>query len=78
MSLPGVVDPIAKPQLFPVDDFDMDRRDFTMVFAHSKLIERTNVQKELLRMIHTSTLEGDGKDHNSCRSLSTYGGGKHV
>lgn len=77
MSLPGVVDPIAKPQLFPIDDFDMDRRDFTMVFAHSKLIERTNVQKELLRMIHTSTLEGDGKDHNSYRSLPGYGGGNH-
>ena len=77
VTLPGVVDPIPKAQLLAIENFDMDRRDFTMVFAKPELIERTDVQKELLRMIHTYTLGEDGKDHNSYRSLPGYGGGNH-
>jgi len=77
VTLPGVVHPIAKAQLLAIENFDMDRRDFTMVFPDPELIESTDVHKELLRMIHTSTIEGDGKDHNSYRSLPGYGGGNH-
>lgn len=79
VPLPGVVDPIAKPQLPAIENLDVDRRDCAMIFSHSELIECTNVQKELLRMIHTSIIVREVGHHNPSRySLSTYGGGKHV
>lgn len=77
VPLPGVVDPIAKPQLPTIKNFDVDRRDSAMVLSHSKLVERTNVQKELLRMIHTSIIVREVELRNSAGLLSTNGGGKH-
>ncbi len=78
VTLPGVVDPIAKPQLPAIENLDVDRRDCAMIFSHSELIECTNVQKELLGMIHTSIIVREVECHNPSYSLSTYGGGKHV
>ena len=78
VSLPGVVDPVSEPQLHAIEHLDVDRRDCTMIFSHSKLVECTNVQKELLGMIHTSIIVREAERHNSVCTLSTYGGGKHV
>ena len=80
VPLPGVVDPIAQFQRLSIKNLGMDRRDCTMIFTHPELIECTNVQEELLRMIHTSIIVREVGLHNLCfpYSLSTNGGGKHV
>ena len=77
VPLPGVVHPIAELQRLSIENFGVDRRDCAMIFPHPELIERTNVQKELLRMIHTSIIVREVDRYNSTYSLSTYGGGKH-
>jgi hypothetical protein len=52
LPLTGVVRPIAKGELFSVQNFHMDCRDFDMPFSQSELVKRPNVQKESLIVIH--------------------------
>jgi len=50
--LAGVVCPIAKSEPFLIQNFHMDCRDFDVSFSQSELVERPNVQKESLIVIH--------------------------
>ena len=52
LPLTGVVRPVTKGELFSVQNFHMDCRDFDVPFSQSELIKRPNVQKESLIVIH--------------------------
>jgi len=72
VPLPCVVNPIAKSQAVAVKAFDVNSRDYAVPFSKSELIQRTNVQKESLIMIHTVY-----NSRGNAYSQPCYGGGKH-
>lgn len=72
VPLPCVINPIAKSQAFTVKSLDMNSRDYAVAFSKPELIQRTNVQKESLIMIHTVY-----NSRGNAYSQPCYGGGKH-
>ena len=60
MPLPCVVHPVAKPNVLVAEVFDMSCRDCAVTLANAKLVQCTDVKKELFRMVHASTIVGEG------------------
>lgn len=60
MPLPRVIDPVSKPQGLVGIELDVGCRDSAVALSNSELVERTDMQEELLRMIHASTIVGEG------------------
>ncbi len=74
VPLTCVVDPITEPQILPVKTFHVNSRDCAVPFSKSELIQRTNVQKESLIVIH-NVYNSRGNAYSQL--LPCYGGGKH-
>lgn len=60
MPLPRVIDPVSKPQGLVTEELHMGCRDSAVALSNSELVECTDVQEELFRMVHTSTIVGEG------------------
>ena len=59
MTLSGVVDPVAKPDVLVTEVFDVSCRDSAVTLPDSKLIECTDVQEKLFSVVHASTIVGE-------------------
>jgi hypothetical protein len=52
VTLPGVVDPVAKPKFPITQTLDMGCRDSAVAFPNPELVQCTDMQKELFRVVH--------------------------
>jgi hypothetical protein len=71
IALTGVVDPVTKPELRVAETFDMSCRDCAVPFPDSELVQRTDVQEELLRVVHAVYNSDVARERQPGRGMSS-------